>query len=346
MRNFDFDKTVEIQRFTAEQVDEYVQKFTKYDDQKANTIKQHINSNPNLLSFCSIPVNCFIICSYLFQLLSKSASPGLLPTTLTKIYSIAVSYFNERHGHRSDRSSVGDELTRLGEIAFRRIENGRPIFGSVEVDNLESNGLVHRLPDTQNDPLKRREQYCFLHPTIQEFLAAKYLVDMLSSEELGKVVSDHIQDGAWKVMMQFVAGLLAEKEEKSTDIFSDPLPSKTFTQEVEIEMNGNSEERTKTRTFWPAYEDRALALTLFNCMYENNASDREVQKKLTKIGCNALDFSQCNLSPLDCLALVHALKSVKGILDFDLSGNNLQPLGCIEIAKFLPATNTIRVFAN
>ena len=336
VRNFDFDKTVEIQGFTTKQVDEYVQKFSKGDDQKANTIKQHINSNLNLLSFCCIPVNCFIICSYLFQLLSKSI-PGLLPTTLTKIYSIAVNYFNERHSHRSDRSSVGDELTRLGEIAFRGIENGRTIFGSVEVDNLESNGLVHRLPDTQDDPLERREQYCFLHPTIQEFLAAKYLVDTLSSEELGKVVSDHIQDGAWKVVMQFVAGLLAEKEEKSTDIFSDLLPSKTFTGGVEIKKNEESEERTETRTFsWPAYEDRALVLTLFNCMYENNASDQEVQKKLVQIGCNALNFSQCNLSPVDCLALVHALKSVKGILDFDLSGNNLQSLGCIEIAKLLP----------
>ena len=67
-------------------------------------------------------------------------------------------------------------------------------------------------------------------------------------------------------------------------------------------------------------------------MYENISSDRKVQKKkLEKIGCNALNFSDCNLSPLDCLALVHALKSVEGILDFDLNENNLQLLGCIEI---------------
>ena len=67
--------------------------------------------------------------------------------------------------------------------------------------------------------------------------------------------------------------------------------------------------------------------TLFNCLYENKASDREVQKKLAKIGCNALNFRESNLSPLDCLALVHALKSVEGILNFDLSYNELQSLG-------------------
>ena len=353
MRTFNFDKTVELLGFTTEQVDEYVQKFTKGDDQKANTIKQHISNNLNLLSFCYVPVNCFIICSCLFQLLCKSTSPGLLPTTLTKIYSIAVKYFYFRHGHSERVSTVEDnfldpfkklsspvqlEFTRLGKIAFDGINGGKLIFESAEVNNLESNGLFHRLPDTRDNPLaERREQYCFMHLTVQEFLAAKYLVDTLSSEKLGNFVSDHIQDGAWKVVMQFVAGLLAEKEGQSTDIFSDLLPSKTFTKKVKIKMNEDSEERTETLTCWPAFEeDRLLVVTLFNCMYENKASDREVQKKLAKIGCNALDFSYCNLSPLDCLALVHALKSVEGILDFDLSENNLQSLGCMEIVKLLP----------
>ena len=95
------------------------------------------------------------------------------------------------------------------------------------------------------------------------------------------------------------------------------FPSKTFAKQVDIKMNEDSEQ--------------ALVVTLFNCMYENNSSDRKVKKKLEKIGCNALNFSFCNLSPLDCLALVHALKFVEGILDFDLNKNNLQVLGCIEI---------------
>ena len=52
-----------------------------------------------------------------------------------------------------------------------------------------------------------------------------------------------------------------------------------------------SEERTGPQTCWPADEDKSLVVTVFNCMYENNASDRKVPKKLEKIGCNALDFS-------------------------------------------------------
>ena len=351
-----FERIVEILGFNSDKVEEYVDKFTKEkgDDGKGETIKQHIRSNPNLQSFCYIPVNCFIICSCLLHLLNSPGVSGCLPTRLTELYSIAIKIFYFCHDDIQNRYPLHEAqqfylkpfnalpehvqklFKRLGEIAFQGIKEGRLIFESGEVDEQENNGLFHRLPDSFSGLTEGRAQYCFLHLTIQEFLAAKYLVDTYSSEDLQKFVSDHIQDGAWKVVMQFVAGLLAEKEGQSTDIFSNLLSSKTFTKRVKIKMNEDSEERTETLTCWPAPKDKALVVTLFNCMYENNASDREVQKKLAKIGCNVLYFRLCNLSPLDCLALVHALKSVEGILDFDLSFNNLQSLGCIEIAKLLP----------
>ena len=349
-----FDKTVEILGFNTEQVEDYVEKFSKQGD-KAEAIKQHITSNSNLQAFCYIPVNCFIICSCLLELLSNTGFTSL-PTRLTEIYSIAIKmfYFSyDDNQYRHDKAEgqqfflmpfkelslpVQEVFKRLEKIAFNGIKEGRLIFESHEVKDLESNGLFHRLPDARERPLgERREQYCFLHLTIQEFLAAKYLVDTYSSKDLQKFVSDHIQHGSWRVVMQFVAGLLDEKEDKSTDIFSDLLPSKTNTKEVEIKFSEDSEERSETLTCWPAYgEDEPLVVMLFNCMYENKASGRNVREKLAKIGCNALNFRQCSLSPLDCLELVHALKSVEGILDFDLSENNLQSLGCIEIAKLLP----------
>ena len=363
MTSLDFDKTVEILGFSTEQVNDYVQKFTKEKD-KAETIKQHITSNLNLVAFCYVPVNCFIICSCLLELLGNTGFTSL-PTRLTEIYSIAVrmfyfSYDDDQYRHNKTEgqqyflkpfkelpSSVQNVFTRLGKIAFDGIKKGRLIFESHEVNDLESNGLFHRLPDFRDRPLAEgRAQYCFLHLTLQEFLAAKYLVDTLSSEQLRDFVSAHIRKGAWKVVMQFVAGLLAEKEGQSTDIFSDLLPSRTVTKTLEIKLSEDTEEGTETLTCWPARDYLGLVVMLFNCMYENNASDREVQKKLAKVGCNALNFNVCNLSPLDCLALVHALRSVEGILDFDLSDNKLQSLGCIEIAKLLPGNGYNKGFCE
>ena len=306
-----FDKTVEILGFTTEQVEDYVEKFSKQGD-KAETIKQHITSNSNLLAFCYIPVNCFIICSCLLELLGNTGFTSL-PTRLTEIYSIAIkmfyfSYDDNQYRHNKAEGQqfflkpfkelplpVQEVFKRLEKIAFTGIKEGRLIFESHEVKDLESNGLFHRLPDARERPFgERREQYCFLHLTIQEFMAAKYLVDTYSSKDLQEFVSRHIHFGAWRVVMQFVAGLLEEKEGKSTDIFSDLLPSKTNPKEVEIKFSEHLEEPSGTTTCWPADEDKSLVVMLFNCMYENKASDRKVQEKLAKIGCNALNFTKCS----------------------------------------------------
>ena len=362
-----FLKTVEILGFTPEQVEVYVEKFTN-DRERAETIKEHIRSNLNLRSFCYIPVNCFIICSCLLKLLIDNSTDhlGCLPTKITEIYSVAIKIFyfcydDDRYRHHKDKGrdfylkpfkelpeAVTRVFSRLGEIAFNGIQQGRLVFESQEVNDLEKNGLFQRLPDTSSGLKEGKAQYCFLHLTVQEFFAAKYLVDTMSHEELKTFVSDHIKEGAWKVVMQFVAGLL-EQEEPSTDIFSGLLPLSSVTRETtsyEIRRE-ELEARTETVTCWPAQEDKELVVTLFNCMYENNSSGLEVQRRLAQIDCNALDFSRCRLSPLDCLTLVHALQcNGEKIWHFDLDFNDIAALGCIEISKLFGGKDHDQGFCN
>ena len=363
-----FHKAVEILGFTPQQVEDYVEKFTSGGD-KAKTIKEHIKSNLNLLSFCYIPVNCFIICSCLLKLLIDNSAYhlGCLPTKLTEIYSVAIKilyfcYDNDRCRHHKDKGrdfylkpfkelpeAVTRVFSRLGEIAFNGIQQGRLVFESQEVNDLETNGLFRRLPDTSSGYEEGKAQYCFLHLTVQEFFAAKYLVDTMSHEELKTFASDHITEGAWKVVMQFVAGLL-EQEEQSTDIFSGLLPLSSVTREttsVEKVRRKELDARTETVTCWPAQEDKELVVTLFNCMYENNSSSLEVQRRLAQIDCNALDFGDCRLSPLDCLTLVHALQSSgEKILHFNLEFNHISDLGCIEISKLFGGKDHNHGFCN
>ena len=344
-----------------------MEKFTSGGD-KAKTIKEHIRSNLNLQSFCYIPVNCFIICSCLLKLLIDNSADhlGCLPTKLTEIYSVAIKilyfcYDDDRYRHHKDKGrdfylkpfkelpeAVTRVFSRLGEIAFNGIQQGRLVFESQEVNDLEKNGLFQRLPDTSSGLKEGKAQYCFLHLTVQEFFAAKYLVDTMSHEELKTFVSDHIKEGAWKVVMRFVAGLL-EQEEQSTDIFSGLLPLSSVTRETtSFEIRREElEARTETVTCWPAQEDKELVVTLFNCMYENNSSSLEVQRRLAQIDCNALDFSSCRLSPLDCLTLVHALQSSgEKIEHFNLMHNHIASLGCIEISKLFGGKDHNQSFCN
>ena len=362
-----FHRTVEILGFTTDQVEEYVEKFTNGGD-KAETIKEHIRSNLILQSFCYIPVNCFIICSCLLKLLIDNSADhlGCLPTKLTEIYSVAIKIFyfcydDDRYRHHKDKGrdfylkpfkelpeAVTRVFSRLGEIAFNGIQQGRLVFESQEVNDLEKNGLFQRLPDTSSGLKEGKAQYCFLHLTVQEFFAAKHLVDTKGHEELRSFVSDHIEEGTWKVVMQFVAGLL-QQEEQSTDIFSGLLPLSSVTRNVSFDISSkeNLEARTETVTCWPAQKDKELVVTLFNCMYENNSSSLEVQRRLAQIDCNALDFSSCRLSPLDCLTLVHALQcNGEKIWHFDLESNDIAALGCIEISKLFGGKDHNQGFCN
>ena len=239
------------------------------------------------------------------------------------------------------------DFEKLGHISFKGIEEGRLIFGSDEVRNLEDCGLLHRLPDLEapaQRPFEKPEaQFCFTHLTIQEFLAAKHVTDTMNDAELREFVSDHIKDGASQVVIQFVAGLLSDREEPLIDIFIDLLPVSTDEKEErqliddKHEISANSGARKLT--CWPANHERDLVVTLCHCLYEIDAKDSVIQNKIREIGFNAVDLSNCSLTPVDCKAIVDLLKYNKDIISINLSSNAIGSLGCKEIEKLFASCN-------
>ena len=355
-----FDRVFEILGFTSQQVQNYVKKFTK-DEQEVvfKTIWQHISSNLNIFSLCYIPVNCFIICMCLLHILEKlkSNSPCSsvsLPTKLTDIYSIAIKIFFFKHNDKYRFSKTDDQdiykpfnklpedvkgdFKRLGKIAFDGIKEKRRIFTSDEVEKLEDCGLLHRLPDLEappQSPFERPQpQFCFMDLTIQEFLAAKHVTDTMNDAELREFISGHIEKDEWQMVMQFVAGLLwsvcgwsvAGQETSSTDFFTDLLPVST----AEIKENKLTDGfdsiedlESRTLTCWPAEKDKSLALKLCKCLHEINRNDfNYAPNKLNGIGFNAVDFSDCRVEPGGFLALVDLLKYCK-VLCLNLEDNKV-----------------------
>ncbi|KAJ7384927.1 positive regulation of MHC class I biosynthetic process [Desmophyllum pertusum] len=348
-----FKRTFEILGFTYEQVEEYVRRFTEDDKIAREKIWQHICSNINIFSLCYIPVNCFIICSCLLQVLmfySGSLTGVGLPTKLTQIYKKATKLFFYKHNKqfrdkslsRKDIESddlppeVEEKFKRLREIAFNGIKERRLIFGSNEVQGLEDSDLFHRLPDRQTGPFKHEAQFCVIHLTMQEFFAAKHVTDTMSEAELRRFVSDHIEKDEWHVVMQFVAGLLGDRDELSIEIFTDLLP--VITEQVTKQEDDDSEE-PHTLTCWPTYDQKHLTMTLIKCIFEVNELDSVVQSKLEQIGFNAVDLSDCDLTPVDSAAVVHVFKNVKQISHMNLRDNLIGTLSCLEIQKLLVNSN-------
>ena len=344
-----FNRVVEMLGFTSQQVEDYVEKFTK-DNHEAHEVIFFVVYPGELLYYL-----------FMFVLVLRTCSPSRLPTQLTEIYNIAIKVFFSRHSSEKYRTSiincdqfvfkqfrelpsqVQDVFKRLGEIAYKGIEERKLIFGSREVEGLEDCGLLHRLPDRENPTAPSEppeEQFCFTHLTIQEFMAAKHLIDTLVDEQLRIFVSDKIKDGAWTVVTQFIAGLLKEREVPLTHIFTDLLPAKTW-REYERELTGaryETSEYSKPRrlmTCWPARKDKDLALNLSKCLHETDVNNSVIKEKLAKIDFNAVDFSACGLAPVDCAALVHVLKNAEGISCMTLARNSIGPLACMEIVKFV-----------
>ena len=332
----DVERTVEIRGFTSENVEEYVEKFTRRYPGAKEKIWGHIKSNINLFSLSYIPVNCFLICHCLLQSILCEFSQ--LPTRMTDIYQMTVKMFLFNHMHNREGfpreeleklksthmyepfENFPQELQKifnsLGEIAFKGIEQGRLLFESSEVSGLEDCGLLHKLPDLKpkawNDP--RKSQFCFIHLTVQEFFAAKHLVNTKTKEEIERFVSDHMKHGTWQVVLQFVAGLL----NSSSDIFIKLLP-KPSTGE------------------WPVTRgDKDLAVQVCKCLYEINDEQQPVlQNKIEEMKFNDVDFAYCLLAPIDVAAVLHFLENAEEVFYINLTVNQLGDLGANEVKKFI-----------
>ena len=178
----------------------------------------YIKSNMNLFSLCYTPMNCFLICHCLHQIILSESSQAL-PTKITDIYKMIVKMVLFNHNRESlslkklqqlesthtyeSFETFPEELQEifhgLGEIAFHGIKEGRRLFESSEVSGLEDCGLLHKLsnlkPKVMGDLPK--SQFCFTHLTVQEFFAAKHLVDTMTMENIERFVylpllaSDH-----------------------------------------------------------------------------------------------------------------------------------------------------------
>ena len=372
VRQLRFDKVLEILGFTSEEIEDYVTRFTK-EDQNPETEKkaiwQHISTNVILFTLCYVPVNCFIICSCLSWWRSRSKS---LPTKLTKIYSTALKIFYFRHSDKYRMSEEArdqlflkpfhelpteckEEFQRLGEIAFDGIKEGRLLFTSEEVKGLEDCGLLHRLPDlpSQEGLDEDKAQYCFIHLTFQEFLAARHVVDtMTKAQALKKFITDHTKKGSWQLVVQFVAGLLVDTDEvkqlQFSEILMKLLPMSTSEvggqlgrEDAECMMTG----KPTVSICWPHGESETnLAVTICKCLYELDIKqESSITSKMEEMSFDEVWFCQCKLSPADCTAILHLLKNRDEKFKLFLRSNFMGDLGCMEIKKWIVKSNCVEL---
>ena len=209
---FKFDRTVEIIGFTEDRIEQYITKFCQSqnrDDLKPK-IWNHIQSSSDLLSSCYIPLNCWIIVTILFKTLKDPGNEiDALPTTLTELYQAAVTHFGMKHLGKVGGQSYEKATKKLQSLAFKGIGPMQLIFDNKSFDEeMKQSGLLNSL---SNPYSQVQTQFCFIHLTIQEFLAAKHVIESFHPKGIKEFISFHINSGKWHLVLQFIAGLLGKE---------------------------------------------------------------------------------------------------------------------------------------
>ncbi|CAI5669571.1 unnamed protein product [Oreochromis niloticus] len=179
----------EIRGFTDPQKEEYFRKRFR-DEEQASRIISHIKTSRSLHIMCHIPVFCWITATVLEDVL-ETREGGQLPKTLTEMYihflvvqakvkKVKYDGGAETDPHWSPESRKMIES--LGKLAFDQLQKGNLIF--YESDLTES-GIDIRAASVysgvftqifkEERGLYQDKVFCFIHLSVQEFLAALHV---------------------------------------------------------------------------------------------------------------------------------------------------------------------------
>ncbi|XP_053730497.1 NACHT, LRR and PYD domains-containing protein 3-like [Synchiropus splendidus] len=183
------DMVTEVRGFTDPQKEEYFRKKFK-DNTQSNKILSHVKTSRSLYIMCHIPIFCWITATILEDLLKRSEA-GELPKTLTEMYihflvvQAKVKIGRYDGGHLTDSHWTKDSkkmIRRLGKLAFEQLQKGNLIF--YESDLTESgikvkaaalySGVFTQIFREEGN-LYQEKVFCFVHLSVQEFLAALYV---------------------------------------------------------------------------------------------------------------------------------------------------------------------------
>ncbi|XP_070814110.1 NLR family CARD domain-containing protein 3-like [Chaetodon trifascialis] len=357
------DRVTEIRGFTDEQKEEYFRKRFR-DKKQASRIISHIKTSRSLHIMCHIPVFCWITATVLEDLL-KTREEGELPKTLTQMYIhflvVQAKLKNIKYdgGAESDphwTSKNKEMIESLGKLAFEELQRGKLIFYEsdltecgVDVGAASLYSGVFTQIFKEERGLYQDRVFCFVHLSIQEFLAALHVhltfinsgVNLLSEQQTTyresaethlhqSAVDKALQspNGHLDLFLRFLLGLSLQTNQSLLRGLLTQTGSGSETNQVTVKYIERKIEET------PSTEK---SINLFHCLNELN--DRSLVNQIQQ-SLNSGKLSAEKLSPGQWSALVFILLSSEKDLDaFDLKKFSASEETLLRLLPVVKASN-------
>ncbi|XP_038567038.1 NLR family CARD domain-containing protein 3-like [Micropterus salmoides] len=334
-------RVTEVRGFSDAQKEEYFRRRVS-DEELSSRIISHIKTSRSLHIMCLIPVFCWITATVLEHMLTTEQR-GELPKTLTDLYShfLLVQIKRKKHKYDEGHETSPQELTeadrkvllKLGRLAFEQLEKGNIMFYQ---EDLEQCGLdvteasVYSGVCTEifkrESVIFQKTVYCFVHLSVQEFLAAVYMFHCYTSRN-SEVLEDFLEDsddrdddednflrramekslgsknGHLDLFVRFLHGLSLESNQRLLG----GLLGRTDNSPEIIQRAINNLKEMNSDEISP---DRSI--NIFHCLTEMN--DHSVHQEIQEF-LKSQNRSEKYLSEIHCSALAYMLQMSEEVLD-------------------------------
>ncbi|KAL4009440.1 hypothetical protein ACER0C_003292 [Sarotherodon galilaeus] len=362
------DIVTEIRGFSDPHKEEYFRKRFR-DKKQARRIISHIKTSQSLHIMCHIPVFCWITATVLEDVL-KTREGGQLPKTLTEMYihflvvqakvkQVKYDEAAETDPHWSPESRKMIES--LAKLAFDQLQKGNLIF--YESDLTEC-GIDIRAASVysgvftqifkEERGLYQDKVFCFIHLSVQEFLAALHVhqtfiksgLSLLEEQQITSKKSETTAS-AKKPFHQNAVEKALQSPNGHLDLFLRFLlglslqTNQTLLQGLLTQTGSCSQANQETVQYIKEKLSENLSveknINLFHCLNELN--DRSLVEEIQQ-SLNSGRLSTEKLSPAQWSALVFILLSSEEDLDvFDLKKYSASEKALLSMLPVVKASN-------